>query len=204
MDSHIHPDTKCPFGCSAIDNVTHLFGDCKYMAWENVNAIRQTFSLPPVPVGNRVVGTLLGATQHLSRLEATLNAFLLFTTWEARTCCLNNDNFDVPLFYASTIAKLVSKHCPAVLKMANIKNLQAPFKPIASGSSGKRTNEQIALISPLAEAEKIISSFSPNDIIAYTDVGKQLHKSNSPRPASMLQWLAPTLPLASRNASAPH
>jgi ribonuclease HI len=58
--------------------------------------------------------------------------------------------------------------------MANIKNLQAPCKPISSGSSGKRTKEQIALAR--SEAEKIISSFSPNDIIAYTDGGT--HKSN--------------------------
>ena len=107
-------------------------------------------------MGNRAVGTLLGATEPLSRLEATLNAFLLFTTWEARTCCLNNDNFDVPLFYASTIAKLVSKHCLAVLKIVYIKSLQAPCKPSSSGSSGKRTKEQIALAR--SEAEKMPSS----------------------------------------------
>jgi ribonuclease HI/exonuclease III len=175
MDSHIQPGTTCPFGCAAIDSIEHLFGDCKH-TWRNVNAVRQTFSLPPIPAIQRNLATILGAAELLSRLEATLNIFLIFVIWHARSELLNGNNIDVPYYFSSKSLKLIGKYCPVILKMAALTSAHSTItsNPSSVGKSGKRTKDQIAAAK--AAAQLIISSLPSNSIVAYTDGGT--HNSN--------------------------
>jgi hypothetical protein len=173
MDSHIHADTTCPFGCVAQDSIEHLFGDCEH-TWHNVNAARKTFALLPIPLDQRNMASILGATGLLSRKEATLNIFLLFTIWHARTELLHGNNINIPYYFSRTSLRLIGLHCPAILKIAGLTSIHSTVTSASIGNSGKRTKEQIKAAQ--AEACSIISSLPTNSIIAYTDGGT--HKSN--------------------------
>jgi hypothetical protein len=175
MSSHIPPDTTCPFGCSYIDSIEHLFGTCSH-AWTNINTLRINFDLPPIPSDKRSIASLLGAMCPLSRKEATLNIFLIYTIWQARCHCLKGTPLLLPIFFSTTITSLLGKYCPKILQMSSLYQVSSPLSLInpTTGKSGKRTKEQTKLAK--AEAQELVSSFPSNSIVVYTDGGT--HNTN--------------------------
>jgi ribonuclease HI len=175
MPSHIPPDTLCPLGCDHIDSIEHLYGNCT-RTWSNVNTLRKNFSLPPIPRPKRNIASLLGTDRLLSRKEATLNIFLLYTIWEARRHLLKGTPLLLPLFFSTTITSLIGKYCPLILKMSTLHNSSNSLSLInpTTGRSGKRTKEQTK--QARVEEKRLVSSFPPSSIIVYTDGGT--HNSN--------------------------
>ena len=174
MDEIPHsPQTNCPLGCNHQDSLEHLYGDCPPV-WQNVNTIRKNFDLPPIPRADRKIATMIGATKPLSRKEATLNLFLLFTIWSARSTLLRNTTLLLPAFFSVTITGLMAKYCPAILKSSSLQQAAShlSFLNPSTGKSGTRTKEQKRQAK--AEAERLISSFPSNATVAFTDGGTHL------------------------------
>jgi ribonuclease HI len=135
------------------------------------------FHLAPILPTNRNIATLLGANQLLSRKEATLNAFLLFTTWHARTEHLQGYKTDLRFYFTHSIITLMRKHCQSILKMSKLAGFLGTATTIPTtslGRTGTRTKQQVAAAKEAAQ--RILDSTPANSIIAFTDGGT--HKSN--------------------------
>jgi ribonuclease HI len=170
LDSHIPPNTKCPFGCDEVDSAEHLFGSCEPVR-QNYNSVRRLLRLPKITKDNWNFGTLLGANGLLDRKEATLNSFFTFVTWQARTDSLQQ-KLDLPYYFSANTSKLMTKYCPQLIQSAYGDTLPPLPDNHKLGSSGKRTKKQKQ--EAKKAAMKLIQSFPHKDIIAYTDGGTHI------------------------------
>jgi len=134
----------------------------------NCNSVRRLFKLPKITQENWNFGTLFGANELLDKKEATLNGIFTFVTWQARTDSLQQ-KIDLPHYFSSNTSKLLTKYCPQLIQSAFGDTLPPlPDNP-KLGSSGKRTKKKKQ--EARKAALKLVQSFPPEAIIAYTDGG---------------------------------